>query len=194
MELPSEGKSGTWFVVGFRPSIGSAFAKECAAREEGVNRGDEVSSGARFVDESLGARVANLAEDSRRFVHGKHQKGGGKTPPGDFIRDFEAAHIRHGDIEDGDIRLERLYGLQSFGPRGGLAGDFPFGARAEKHGTHTMADHFMVVDDENLGGRVTSPSADPGRAMRARSYFSSGKLARTVVPCLSDDNCSEPPS
>ena len=45
--------------------------------------------------------------------------------PVDFVRDFEAAHPRHGDVQDGHVRLERLYGLKGLVSIGRVATDFP---------------------------------------------------------------------
>jgi hypothetical protein len=155
-KLPTEKDSEVGPAAAF---IGRAVwdgrTEEGAAGQEHINRGNQVASGAGFGHEASGSHLANLADESSRFVHGEDEERGGKVTAGDFKCDFEAAHARHGYIDDGDIRLKRLYGLKSFMPIGCLGTNFPIRPRALNEDAHTVADNFVIVCYEDFHCHVS---------------------------------------
>jgi hypothetical protein len=166
-----ESSIGITAPVGGAGRVGESVAEERAARQKRLNRGDKVASSARLADKSLSARLANLADEPGRFMHGKYEESGGKMVAGDFVRNVEPAHPRHGDIQDGDIGFERLYGLRSLVSSGCVAADFPFGTCAVNHGVHTLADNFVVVGYQNSGWHLSYISG-PYAAFLLRLDFS----------------------
>ena len=65
----------------------------------------------------------------------------------DFRRGFETIHVGHGDVENDDIRFERLDGLDGLFAIGSFTADFPVRARMLQDSAHSLTNNFMIIDD-----------------------------------------------
>src|SRR6266446_10181071 len=93
--------------------------------------------------------------------------------------------MRHGDIQDGHIRLVRVGQAQSLRTIGGLANDDH--PRLLQEDTHALADHYMIVGQEDANRHQYSPSdlkRSRGRAPSATgSGAATGSVIWSVMPC-----------
>lgn len=78
--------------------------------QEPLQRGNQVGSGAGFVDEAVGAQKPNGRFGlGRRLLHGEKENLRRRRDTPDFESGLYPVHHRHIYIEKNQLRVERLY-------------------------------------------------------------------------------------
>src|SRR5450631_193595 len=106
-------------------------------------------------------------------MHREHQDPATQTEFGNPRRGFESVHFRHRDIENHDIRFQRLYGLKSFFSVPGFPADFPFRSGSRNQRTNTLPHDLMIIHQQNPSRHSSSHSPVRFQSNPIKVYTSS---------------------
>lgn len=101
--------------------------------------------------QTQGANSAYFALETIGFMHREQQDAPSNSGLRNLRGSFQPAHERHRNIQDYDIRLQRLSYLHCFFSIGGLAADFPVPPGFNKEIPNSIAHNFVIIDNQNPG-------------------------------------------
>lgn len=126
---------------------------------DGADGGHDVGGGAVFENVAFGPHIERFVEEIFFAVDGQEDDGGVEFLFAQRARDSEAVHLRHVDVEDGDLGLERLNPLQRRLAVAGFGDDFELRVGLD-HLPQSLAHNRMIVGnqhaDVSLHGRPFS--------------------------------------
>ena len=116
-----------------------------------VHGGEQVGVRIGLQNVGEGAETEAFPRDFLREMHGEHQDVGRGGFVADGADNIEAAHFRHGQVEDEQVRLFLLDVVHGLDAIGGFATYLDAGLGFQ-HGADAAADNDMVVGDQNAIG------------------------------------------
>jgi hypothetical protein len=133
--------------------------------QQALQRGNQIGSGAGFADEAVRAQKSDGGFGlGRTFLHGEKEDFGRGGDTSNFEGRLYAVHHRHIDVEQHQLRIERLYLVERLLPVCRFAAD-AYGVRIQERADRMPRD-VVVINEKNSGRKSPSGSLSPVRRER----------------------------
>jgi hypothetical protein len=112
------------YLHGARISVGDAIRDEAVAGEHFFDSGDQIRRHSRFQDVAGSSRCQRCPHEIWIVMYCKEDEFCRRTPPDQSLSRFDAAHDGHGNVQNDDIRVLLIRGIQQGPAVGHAAHDF----------------------------------------------------------------------